>query len=150
MEAPLWILVADSSRARIFSMTDPDEMWTFVEEHDRPKARLRASELHSDRGGRTAARSSGMPAAMEPHTDPTEVEAEKFARDLSDVLEHARTQHAWKRLVIAAPPKFLGMLRNALDEDTEKLVEKSFAKELTTLSEHDLYDRMQELLGYNH
>jgi len=150
MEAPTWILVADSSRARIFSMTDPDEMWTFVEEHDRPRARLRARELMADSGGRTAAPRTGMPAAMEPHTDPTEVEADKFARDLSDVLEHARTQHAWKRLVIAAPPKFLGKLRNALDEDTSKLVEKSFAKELTGLSDHDLFERMQELLGYNH
>jgi hypothetical protein len=45
-----------------------------------------------------------------------------FARQLAAKLQHARTENLYERLVLVAPPTFLGLLRSSLDAPTAQLI----------------------------
>ena len=53
-------------------------------------------------------------AAMPPRTDPKELEAERFAGQIVEALEQARREGLFGVLVVAAPPRFLGLLRERM------------------------------------
>jgi protein required for attachment to host cells len=108
-----WILVADSSRARLLntdrSFTDP----TLVQELDHPDSRAKTSELVAGSRGRTSPRNSDSTrrAAMEPSTSPKDVEIDRFSRELADLLHDLHVSNELSSLVLIAPPEFLGRLR---------------------------------------
>lgn len=110
-----FVLVADASRARLYQRPDNASKLVLLEEFDHPEGRAKARDLMADKPGRTFA--SGpveARSAKEYRTDPKEVEAEKFARELGRRLADHFDAHAFDDLVIAAPPKFLGLLRATL------------------------------------
>jgi protein required for attachment to host cells len=54
-----------------------------------------------------------------------------------------RTLHAFGKLVLVAEPRFLGMLRAALDPHTAALVVKTVHKDLPGVSEKDLASHLE-------
>ena len=111
-----FVLVADASRARLYLGTEETPKLSVIEEFDHPESRAKNMDLASDRPGRTLASGAMKSArsATDPRTEPKEVEAEKFARELGHRLASHCDAHAFDDLVIAAPPRFLGLLRGAL------------------------------------
>jgi protein required for attachment to host cells len=111
-----FVLVADASRARLYLQTQGSAQISLLEEFAHPESRAKAKDLMADKPGRSFS-SGGMTearSAKEYRTDPKEVEFEKFARELGHRLASHWDAHAFEDLVIAAPPKFLGLLRAAL------------------------------------
>lgn len=116
-----WVVLADASRARICRS---DELITNLEEVDdmvHPQSRMHAGELLSDDRGRMR-NMAGVGTAMDAHTDPADVEQGRFAAELARALLHGLEQGRYERLVIAAPPRFLGMLRGELSPRVQKAV----------------------------
>ena len=70
--------------------------------------------LMSDKPGRTFESGTSARSAMEYRSAPKQIEAEKFARGLGRRLAAMFDAHEFDDVVIAAPPKFLGLLRSAL------------------------------------
>jgi len=142
-----FVLVADASRARLFRREEETAKLVLVEEWEHPSSRARNRDLMADRPGRT---SSGGPvskgrAAFAYGTDPQEVEAEKFARELGDKLAQAFDTHSFDALVITAPPKFLGLLRQTLDTHTDHVARRVigfFDKDYTELDPKQLAERL--------
>jgi protein required for attachment to host cells len=133
-----WIVVADASRARVFSIGE-NEAWVLERELEHPKSRAKASDLTTDAPGRVQQSfSGGHRPAMSDRTDPKEVEAEVFARELADFLEQGCNHNRFDRLVIVAPPHFLGVLRKTINGQVEKRVHLSIDKDYTQLSARDL------------
>lgn len=60
-----------------------------------------------------------------------EFEKERFAHQVGDLLDKLRTRSRFDRLVLVAPPKTLGALRDALDKRTYDLVTGELHKDLT-------------------
>lgn len=159
MNTDTWILVCDSSRARLFARPDGQPRLTLVRELAHPESRLPNHELASDRPGRvqqsappprgkpTTGPSKGNRSGMEPHTAPKTVEHEHFARELADALHKGLTDNAYGRLVLVGAPQFLGLLRNVLDAQVSKRVGASLDKDYTQLDERELGERLQPLLG---
>jgi protein required for attachment to host cells len=83
----------------------------------------------SDRSGLKPAGGQGVRAGASQEVDPKEAEARAFARFLADTLKKKHNEQAFKELVLAAPPHFLGLLRSALDETLSKCVSTSFDKD---------------------
>jgi len=110
--ATTWILVSDASRARVFSFDKEDGPWSLVEELEHPLGRARTSDLVSDRTGRQ--RQIGP--SLEAQTDPAEQEAHRFAERLGHLLQKGSDDHRFARLVLIAPPRFLGYLRGVMRE----------------------------------
>ena len=132
--ATTWILVGDASRARVFSFDKDDAPWQLVEQIEHPLGRARTSDLVSDRAGR--ARDGGPPAAQQ--TDPAEQESHRFAERLCHLLQKASDEHRFARLVLVAPPRFLGYLRDILREPVARHVVKSLDKDYTRHDEREL------------
>src|SRR5262245_18602964 len=129
-----WILVCDASRARLLLEQRQGRDISLVEAFEHSDSRAHGRDLTTDATGRKpvgpvpAARVMGQGGAhgrpgVEPETGPKEVEAQRFARELAAVLDKGRSHHAYERLVIAAPPHFLGLLRGALEGEVTKMIE---------------------------
>ena len=139
MSNATWVVVADSSRARIFkaetALGPLQELATLAH----PEGRLHAHELTSDLPGR-AFDSSGQGGrhAMEQNLDPKENEALKFARQIAGYLENGQNENQFARLVLVAAPKFLGHLRQSLSDRVVALVSQEIDKNLVQQSAEDI------------
>ena len=136
-----WVVVADGSRARYF-IIESERTLTEIEDMVSPEHRLHEGDLTSDRAGRSFdSKGEGRHAMEPPHTRKQKGVA-KFAHRLADRLERARAAGEIDRLVLIAPPKFLGELRSSLSDATNQLVVISIDKETTTESPRELADHL--------
>jgi len=142
-----WVVVADSSRARIFKVDSALGPLQELAALAHPEGRLHAQELTSDLPGR-AFDSSGQGArhAMEQNIDPKENEALKFARQIAEYLENAQNESQFARLVLVAAPKFLGHLRQSLSNRVITLISQEIDKNLVQQSAEDIRRHLPERL----
>lgn len=138
-----WIVVCDATRCRFFMKRMGSQEWVKFEEFEHPAGRAKGLELASDRPGRSLqSQAPQKRAATDPRTNPHEVEVQRFARHIADTLDNARVQNAFERLVLVAPPSFLGELKTALPEQLHKLVYATLDKDYTQLDQRDIEERI--------
>jgi protein required for attachment to host cells len=139
-----WLLVADSSRARIYSFEKKEGDWALEETLDHPASRARTSELVTDQQGR--GRQSGMGGGYAPaksnEVDAHDQEGVKFAREVSERLTSGFDRHAYTKLALVAPPHFLGLLRKNLADHIGRTVFLELGKDYVAASEDELKDRL--------
>jgi protein required for attachment to host cells len=147
--ARTWILVAHDAGARVFENEGPGKGLELVEEFEHPEGRARAQELVSDRPGRSFRKNSGDPrrASMSQSEGPHERVVSDFARTLADRLQDGRVQHLYERLVLVAPPHFLGLLRAALDRPTSQVVQGSLDKDFAAVEASELIERLGDVIA---
>jgi protein required for attachment to host cells len=139
-----WIVVAESSRARLYAMKNLNTPLVELEDLSHPEGRLPASELKSDRTARVF-RGRGMEHhPVEPHVDPKRHEAMTFAKQIADRLDLARAKGEFEGVMLIAPPEFLGVLRDSLSAPTAKCVVKSLNKNLIHLGEAEIREHLVE------
>ena len=151
-----WILLCNSSRARLFREKPKGKGLLQMEAFEHAESRAHVRDLMADANGRKPVGpvpghmaqgptgAFGRPGA-EPDTDPKEVEAQKFARQLADMLEKGLNDHAYDKLIIVATPHFLGTLKNTLSTQVEKHIETTVDKDFTSLELHELEERIERL-----
>jgi protein required for attachment to host cells len=141
-----WILVADEARARLLEAQGADgavvEHLSFIHEEGRQHPR----DVIADRLPRAQESVGGARHAIEPQTDLETVEAGRFAHELAAVLETGRVGRAYERLVLVAPPRFLGTLRAVLSDEVHKHVVGSLPKDVTRESVDAIRERVKSLL----
>jgi protein required for attachment to host cells len=147
--AKTWILVAHDAGARLFENEGPGKGIEMVEEIDHPQGRERDRDFDSDRPGRAFRKNSADPrrAAMSRSESPHERDVAAFARTLTQKLQHGRTSNRYDRLVLVAPPRFLGLLRSSLDGPTAQLVVGSLDKDLAAHKESELIEHLAEIIS---
>jgi protein required for attachment to host cells len=123
-----WIVVADASRARVFSRTGRSAL-TEVATLVHPASRLHARDLGTDAPGRQSGH-GGRRHQVEPRNDPKEVETIAFAREIAKRVTAARVADEFDELVLIAPPHFLGDLRQMLDDPTRGRIAWTSSKDL--------------------
>jgi protein required for attachment to host cells len=136
LETHTWVLVADGEKA-LFLRNDggamsPDLSVQRVEQQDNP----RQADQVSDRPGRRADPGIGQRSAME-EADWHQLAKDRFAAELSDILARMVQKGRITRLVLVAPPKTLGELRQQLHDTVLKTVIAELPK---TLTGHSLPD----------
>jgi protein required for attachment to host cells len=141
-----WILVADSSRARIFTTTTRSGPLEELETLSHPEGREHEQEMTSDLPGRDSSRMGGERHAFQDETEPKEQEAIDFSRYLAQHLDAARKAGSYEQLIIVAAPKFLGTLRNQLAASCSKLIGLEIDKNLTQHDTADIRKHLPELL----
>lgn len=142
-----WVVVADSSRARIFKAETALGPLQELAALAHPEGRLHAQDLTSDLPGR-AFDSSGLGGrhAMEQNIDPKENEALKFARQIAEYLENGQNENQFTKLVLVAAPKFLGYLRQSLSDRVVELVSWEIDKNLVQQNAEDIRRHLPERL----
>ena len=106
-----WLVVADSSKARIFtvdSFTGPIEE---IESIVHTEARLHEQKMTSDLPGRSNGKGGAGQHAYQDEVGPKEQENINFAREIAHELDAARKSNKFKQLMLVASPGFLGNLR---------------------------------------
>ncbi|WP_233862400.1 host attachment protein [Paraburkholderia adhaesiva] len=146
MSKTIWIVVANRVTARIFATDNPlgaiDEVETLLH----PESRVLKQSLVSDRPGRTFDSAGPGRQASDPDTTQHEREATAFAAQIATTLAKARAEARYGTLVIAAAPAFLGVLRKALDSQTQNVVALELDKDLAHLDARALRARLPERL----
>jgi protein required for attachment to host cells len=141
-QGAIWVVVADSARARIFRAESPTAVLHEQEVMANPEARQPGRDLVTDDAGRAFSRVGEHHATMGREPEAKEHEIERFAHQLAQRLNEARVQHALAHLVLVAPPAFLGVLRQQLDPHVAALVVHSIDKDLSQLRADELRQRL--------
>ncbi|MFW6345258.1 MAG: host attachment protein [Halomonas sp.] len=138
-----YIVVADAARARIFTR----DALKLVELDSLVHAanRLHEGDLVTDRGAdvqestSTTARSAGGESVARTH------EEQVFAKEVAERIYRARVDNTMEKLILVAPPRFLGQLREKLDGPTTKRVIHSLAKDLSKASLEEIQEAVSDM-----
>ena len=140
-----WVVVADNSRARIFTAETPSSALVEVDSIVHPEARMHDRDITSDLPGRGSG-SGGARHSYEGETDAKDYENVGFARRIAGFLDDARKSAKFKQLIIVAAPSLLGNLRSGLNDQTRKLVSLELDKNLSQLTPVEIRKHMPEYL----
>lgn len=124
---PVWVLVADASRARIFEVKIGSDAFELVSEFPHSGGHKHLHDGAADAHNHAA------------HTH--------FARELCHALSQGLHAHRCGRIVIAANPEFLGHLREVADHNLQKHISETVHKDYTTLSPRELSERLRDHLA---
>ena len=127
-----WILVADNSRARIFTAEKAASPLHEVRTLTSPEARLHEGELVSDKAGQDRNPNVSGHGLSDDHPHKHAI-ADRFAAQVCEVLEGARNQGLFRKLYVIAAPAFLGMLRHHQSPALRQLIAAEIDKGLAGL-----------------
>lgn len=138
-----WVLVANASTAKLYSLPESklkgsNANLKLVKALEHPESKVKDKDQVSDRLGHF-----GHGDFVE-ETEPKEHEADKFARECSDLLNEGRINHVYKSVVIVAPPTFYGLLGKHLNKHVTGLVIKTLNSDYTKISEDELIGHLNE------
>jgi len=125
-----WFLVADSSRARLYEVEKRNAPFVEVEAFEHPEGRLHEGDLVSDRPGSDGGSLGQGRRVLDDKVSAREQEDIRFATQLAERLEAARKAGDLDRLVLVAPPAFLGLLRDKLGKEVMARVSNQVDKNL--------------------
>ena len=139
-----WILVANASHARLFHLQTPKTL-ALVKEFSHPESRERASNLVTDKPGHYES-DGGKHGNFSPAETPKHREMERFARQLAQELDHNRVTGRYQRLILVAPPAFLGALNGSLTHHVQALVRETVGKDYVHEKPQALLTQLKTLI----
>jgi protein required for attachment to host cells len=126
----IWILVAESSRAKLFSAANSKSPINEIEDIAHPEGRMHEGDLVSDKPGSDGGSMGQGRHIFDDKVSAREQEVKRFAKSLATRLESARNDGSFQKLVLIAPAAFLGALRSELGKDVMNLVSREVDKNL--------------------
>lgn len=141
-----WVLVADGEKALFLeNYTDGQDPYLKVvkqAEQDNPPAREQAA----NRPGRMADTGAGQRSALD-DTDWHELEKDRFAADLAEMLYERAHKGRFDRLVLVAAPNVLGELRDKIHVEVRDRIIGEIPKTLTNHPLHEIESIVKEDLA---
>lgn len=133
--ADIWVLVADSSEARIYSARHLRSSLTLVDTLSHEIGRAHPRDVLAGPPGRVHDRFGAGRHSIDAGEQLKTEERGRFAREIAGRLADAHRQKKFERLVIMAAPTFLGSLRDSLSKSLSAAVVAEVPKDLVT---HDV------------
>jgi protein required for attachment to host cells len=140
-----WVLVADNTRARIFTAETPSSVLEEIKDMAHEEGRLHDRDITSDLPGKIKSAFS-VGHALEQPTDPKQHEADNFARHIAHYLTAAHNAKAFEQLLVVAEPSFLGLLRQHLPEAVKRLISFELDKNITASDAADIRQHLPKYL----
>ncbi len=154
----IWIVVADEREALFYNMSGAERRgiggedgspngrratgrFQLVLRLTNPQARP-DRELESDRPGRAFSSSTGQRHAIDGERSSRRSDQEDFAKRVADDMERARHARKFDRVVLAAGPRMLGLIRAALSDPTRACLAAEIAKDLVRFEGHELLEHL--------
>lgn len=140
-----WMLVADGRRARVLV---EHRRGAQLEEPSDWAMEIGEDELYDpqDRPPRSYDRVGQGRHAIDKGRNLHEIEEEKFLKRVADRLGEAQKRNQFDHLIIAAPPRALGLLRSMLPANTQDRICATTAKDLLGEDAPKLRERLTDLL----
>jgi protein required for attachment to host cells len=137
-----WVLVGDGRKALMLHNEGDADLLDLRRTNVRVDDNPATHEQGTDAPGRVYGASGGARSSVEP-TDWHEIEAHRFATSMADEINEAVRTGACKEIILVAPPKVLGELRQKLNGEAQKHVKGEIAKDLT----HHRIGEIEQILG---
>ncbi len=131
-----WVVVADGQHATVYHNDGPNKGLQVVDGLGGHRDGPRSHDLVTDKPGRVQGFASG--GAITARTDPHEHEEARFTLHLADEINHAALEKQFDQLILAAPPRTLGILRKSLSSHATERVIAELDKDLTKSSRDEL------------
>ena len=143
LDGSAWFLVADGRRARLLVEprrgADLQQSWTEeISEED--------TYDPQDRPPRSFDRVGAGRHAMDKGRSLHEQEEHNFLKRIASKITDAEKHNGFVHLVIAAPPRALGMLRELLPENVRNRIRAEASKDVVGESTPQLRERLTDLL----
>ena len=143
----VWILVCDAAKGRLFETRENAPQFHLVHTFDHPSSREKTSEIVSDHAGtRSAEGASVHHNALAPHSDPKEVEKDHFAHAICQHLDKSLRDQKFDKLVLVAPPHFLGSLKGELGTQLQNKLMTTVDKDYAQLDARALEERLHDVV----
>ena len=142
-----WIVIADGAQARILENNGPGKGLTPLPAEEMHQALHPSRDINADRPGRTHDRMGPGRHSMEPTSDPHREEKRHFAAEVAGHLNAAALKQSYDRLVLVAPPKTLGDLRQALNKEASAKVDGELSKDLTKVPDQELAGHLSAVIA---
>lgn len=139
-----WVAVCDGRKAVLFQNEGS---------HVHPNLRMIETRAHDDRPtheqgssppGRAFSAAHGRHAAME-ETDLQDEAERHFLRDFAAHLDRLVREKQPSSLILAAPPRALGMIRPHLSGATKSVLEAELVRDLVKLPGYEIEKHLMEL-----
>jgi len=122
MDKKIWVVVADSTRARIFHAGMPHDPLVELPGLLHQASRDKAIDLLSDRPGRDSNSDHTGSHTLGHEKEIKSQEALTFAREISKKLEKSYHQQHIRRLYLMTSPQMLGLLRKQLSQEVRAVI----------------------------
>ena len=140
-QLPTWIVVLDGAQARFFALRQGEDGQIFEETAEA----LSASPRKASKPGRSFSTGKAR-GVVEPHLNVRKLEKHDFVHEVADVLDAAAARHTFGQLVLAAPPRSLGELREVLSERVLAALTHEIPKTLTKFPTDVLWRKLSAML----
>ena len=126
---PLWILIANRAKARIYSMESSYSGLRWI-------SGMLCNEARRNKPEPKQSSSSHFTTISYPgsHEHVTEL----FAKEIASTLRTSRAKNLFKDLVLISEPSFLGRLNVTLDKATKKRVVSAYSGDIANASQQDI------------
>lgn len=164
-----WVLVANGQTAQIYSCGKTGKAIPLNISHKHPAYDERSGhelvpvpngavqgetiddyQIGHSRRGTSISSVSAARNTYEPHGDIKEELRRRFVKDIAARLEKAHTQKKFHRLVLVAPAKMIGELREHLTPGVQGCVAAVLPKDLATYDARALLPHLQDTLAEAH
>ena len=129
-----FILVAESSRAKLYVAVSATAALTELEDFIHPEGRMHEGDLVSDKPGSDGGAVGQSRHVIDNRTNATQAAHAAFAKTLVERLEKGRVESEFDQLVIMAPPAFLGLVRGEMSRGLIRMVVEEVNKNLVLRS----------------
>jgi protein required for attachment to host cells len=142
----LWILVCDGRKALLFQNTGDRVYPKFATREVFTQELLATHEMGSDKPGTIHSSADARRSSAEPVDMHAQAEHEFLIR-LVHHLDRYTTEHRIRDLVIAAPPRALGTLREALPHHLRGLVRAEIDRDYVSLPVYEIESHLAKALA---
>jgi protein required for attachment to host cells len=125
-----WVVAADSAQAEIYRVSKIGGSFEPIRTLTNAEGHLKGRDLTTDKPGRAFDSMGTGRHAMASADAAKEHAADLFAKEVCQYLDTARSRGQYERLIVLAPPDFLGRLRKSISPAANQLVVESVAKNL--------------------
>ena len=122
-----WVVVAESSRAKIYEIEKNESKKSLKELMGFTHSVSRNHKQQLSSNHQKESRHSLLTSSLDTHKGHERTE---FARSIGEHLNSARNKGEFNKLILMSPPKFLGDLRKNLGTETNKFVISEIDKNL--------------------
>ena len=122
-----FVVAASRSLAHFYAMQRPslDSLESVATIHHE-EGRLKDSEIVTDQPGRV--RDGHASYGLRTDVSPSETEADRFAKDVAEMIRRARLNGGYRDALVIAGPAFLGMIREHLHDADQDFIRDSIPK----------------------
>ena len=138
---PTWVVTVDGGAARFFvraragfPLAEMQQLAESAEAMERRHSHPLHAHDHVGHGRR----------AVDPRSTPHEQHEHIFLRHVAGQMDRAVIEHAVGKLVICAPPRALGLIRNFITDNTRAKIACEISKDLLRETTQEIDERLKE------